>query len=407
MAVPAAPVTEIGYMTGQDDGWLQWTPGELVPELQWPAAAAVYERIEREDGSASSVIDAIKLPLLGTPWRIEQGDASDEITEFVAQNLGLPIAGSEEKVPGRRKGRFSWTKHLDEALDVTVYGHAFFEQTYRIDENDRTWIRKLAARPQGTITKINVATDGGLESIEQDRPWNGGRWEPKPIPVNQLVAYVRKQKPGIWTGQSVLRPAYKHWLFKDELMRIQAATARRNGMGVPVGTAASNDQAEVDQMADIAQQFKGGMNAGIGLAPDQKMELLGVSGNLPDMQQAINFHDKKIGEAALANFLNLDRGGSYALAEVLVRTFNLAVNGLGGQIADIGNAHVIEDLVDLNWGEDAAAPKLVFDPIGSEDEFTAAALALLLNSGALDADETLKANVRQRLGLPSADPETT
>ena len=31
------------------------------------------------------------------------------------------------------------------------------------------------------------------------------------IPVGQLVVYTRDPDPGVWTGNSLLRPAYKHW----------------------------------------------------------------------------------------------------------------------------------------------------------------------------------------------------
>lgn len=406
----ARPVAEVGYVNGNGTDWQQWDQDEHVPDLQWPESVHVYSRMSREDGRVSSLLQAISLPIRGTTWRIDPNGARDEIVEFVARDLGLSIAGADGALAtSRTKGRFSWNNHLQQVLLMLRYGHSYFEQVYRIDENDRAHIRKLAPRPQKTISKITVALDGGLESITQSPPagpLTAAAFIPDgfTIPVNRLVAYVRDPEAGQWQGESILRPAYKHWILKDEFMRIQAAAARRNGMGVPVGTASkSDDQAEVDHMHEIAAKFRGGMNSGVGLANGQTLELLGVQGNLPDIQQAIDYQDKQIALAGLAHFLNLDRGGSHALASVLADPFVQSLNAFAETIADTATAHIVEDLVDVNWGEDEPAPRIVFDEIGSRQDATAAALAMLVQSGLLDADDVVKITVRQSLGIPTAN----
>ncbi|WP_047888546.1 hypothetical protein [Rhodococcus sp. ARP2] len=405
----AAPTSEIGYVNGRGTTWQHWDESEEVPELQWPQSISVYSRMAKGDGRVSSLLQAIGLPIRRTTWRLEQNGASDEVLEFVARNLGLPIAGADPLPLTRSKGRFSWSEHLQTALLMLQYGHSYFEQRYRIvgeGANARAYIHKLAPRPQKTIDQINVALDGGLESIRQKPPVSTGKVvygiSGVEIPVDRLVAYVRDPEPGVWTGNSLLRPAYKHWILKDELLRIQAASARRNGMGVPVGTAASDsDQAEVDKMQKLASSFKGGMSSGVGLAKGQDLKLLGVQGNLIDMQQAIDSHDKAIALAGLAHFLNLDRGGSFALASVQADTFVQSVQTFGESIRDTANAHVVEDLVDINFGEDVPAPRIVFDEIGSRQDATAAALAMLVQAGLLDPDEVVKISVRQMVGIPA------
>uniref|UniRef100_UPI001E42F965 DUF935 domain-containing protein n=1 Tax=Rhodococcus hoagii TaxID=43767 RepID=UPI001E42F965 len=346
------------------------------------------------------------MPIRRTAWRIDPNGARDEVVEFIARELGLPIVGTDAAPTARTRGRFSWNSHLQQALLMIRYGHSYFEQVYWIDDNDRTHLRKLAPRPQKTISRISVALDGGLESITQSPPSGPltvASMLPDgfTIPVNRLVAYVHEPEAGQWQGESILRPAYKHWILKDEFMRIQAAAARRNGMGVPVGTAAKpDDQDEVARMHEIASRFRGGMNSGVGLANGQTLQLLGVQGNLPDIQQAIDYQDKQIALAGLAHFLNLDRGGSYALASVQADTFVQSVQTLGEAIADTSTAHIVEDLVDVNWGEDEPAPRIVFDEIGSRQDATAGALALLVNAGLLDPDDVVKITVRQSLGIP-------
>lgn len=412
----AAPVSEAGYVSGVSvDGWTAWDPFEKTPELQWPASVAVYSRMDNEDSRVTSLLEAISLPIRSTAWRIRANGASDEVTEFVSRNLMVPIDGEDDvRNPGRSRGRFSWLEHLEEVASPTLqYGHALFEQVYRPrnqSPDGRFWLRKLAPRPQWTILKFNVAMDGGLDSIEQvappARPASSlyvANIAPPNIPVNRLVIYTRNKRPGQWQGKSILRSAYKHWLLKDKLLRIEAATAERNGMGIPVGTASKpDDQAEVEKMAATARALRGGLNAGVGLAQGQILELLGVSGNLPDIGRAIERHDRSIALSGLAHFLNLDgKGGSYALASVLADPFTQAVQAYAEYICRIANQHIVEDLVDINFGVDEPAPLLVFDPIGSRQDLTAAAVKMLFDSGVFDDDPAVKRAIRQRFNLPS------
>ena len=407
------PAYEVGYVNGTPMGsWQQWIEDERVPDLQWPAANHIYTRMGREDGRVSSVLSAIGLPIRRTAWRIDKNGASDEVTEFCAQNLGLPISGFDDaKVLPRTKGRFSWVEHVRLALLSLQYGHSYFEQVYAIRDG-RLYLRKLAPRPQRTIVKINVAQDGGLNSIVQAQPSeisfdvrnivDGG----VRIPVDRLVAYVRDPEPGLWMGNSMLRPAYKHWLLKDELMRIEAAVARRNGMGVPVATAPEGaDQSLVDSYRDMATEYRGGEKSGVGLPFGAGFQLLGVQGNLPDLRQAIEYHDKQIALAGLAHFLNLDRGGSYALASVQSDSFVQSVQTIAESIRDTAQAHVLEDLVDLNFGEDEPAPRLVFDEIGSRQDLTANALKMLIDAGLIRLDRSLEEYTRQQYGLPEKDTD--
>ncbi|TDH57587.1 hypothetical protein E2F47_01875 [Mycobacterium eburneum] len=402
----------------------QWDQFEQVPELLWPNSIRTYTRMWREESRIASVYYAISLPILQTQWRIDPNGASDEVTEHVATDLGLPIVGDDGTKPKPRiKDRFSWVQHLQWAMRHLLFGHAVFEQNYRIGDDGRAHLRKLAPRPSSTIAYWDVALDGGLIGITQWPPGtsfgsplgvtSGGMKTQMQMPVDRLVVYVRDPDPGIWIGNSILRPAYKNWLLKDELIRIEATAARRNGVGVPVVTAPESvSEANVNSDAlqpylNIAQQYRGGNTAGVALPFGAELKLQGVNGNLPSgfIRQAIEYHDKQMALAALAHFLNLDRGGSYALASVQADTFSQGVQQVAEMVRDTAQAHVVEDLVDANWGPDEPCPMLVCDEIGSRQDASAAALQMLVNAGLLTPDPRLEAFERQQMGLPPVDPE--
>ncbi|MDY0112698.1 MAG: hypothetical protein RBS21_00300 [Corynebacterium sp.] len=404
----------------------QWDQFEQVPELLWPNSVRTYTRMWREDSRIASVYYAIALPILRTPWRIDQNGASDEVTEFVAENLGLPIAGADGTKPkARTRDRFSWSKHLKLALRHLQFGHQVFEQVYRIGDDDgRAHLRKLGPRPSATIAYWDVALDGGLVGITQFPPGTsfgsplgtaqgGMAGLQLQIPVSRLVVYVRDPDPGQWIGNSLLRPAYKNWLLKDELIRIEATAARRNGVGVPKIVApesvsqAAIGSTDLQPYLNVAQGYRGGNSAGVALPFGTDMELMGVKGNLPSgfIRQAIEYHDKQMALAALAHFLNLDRGGSYALASVQSDTFSEGVQQVAEDIRDTAQAHIVEDLVDVNWGPDEPCPQLVCEEIGSRQDASAAALQMLVGAGLITPDPGLEAFERQHMGLPAVDPD--
>jgi hypothetical protein len=82
------------------------------------------------------------------------------------------------------------------------------------------------------------------------------------------------------------------------------------------------------------------------------------------------------------------------------------VQTVADDIRNTAQAHVVEDLVDVNFGVDEPTPRLVFDEIGSRQDATAAALQMLVNARLITPDERLESFLRQATGLPGADPDT-
>ncbi len=421
----AAPRTEKGYVNPIPGNMAAWglpmlDQLEVNPDLTWPNSVFTYGRMVREDARIASVLRALGLPIRRTPWRIRPNGADDAVVRHVATSMGLPIEGDDEDRPTpRTRGSFSWARHLQQVLTAQQFGHAVFEIVYGAPVGGLFPLRKLAPRPQSSIAYWNVDRDGGLISVQQ---WPAGTFggpgmvvmaptQMGPaIPVDRLVVYTRDMDPGVWVGNSLLRPAYKHWRWKDELMRIEAAAARRHGIGVPVikgNEGDSGDDDRMDELLDIASNYGGGESAGLALTEGEEFVIASPSGTPMDPRRAIEYHDHQMALVALAHFLNLDgKGGSYALASVQADTFVQSVQTVADDIREITQAHVVEDIVDRNWGPEEPAPVLVFDEIGSRQDATAAALQMLVSAGLLTPDERLEAFLRSATGLPSPDPDT-
>ncbi|TFD47577.1 DUF935 family protein [Cryobacterium sp. Hh11] len=402
-------MAEQGYQVSGLSSWASMAAEshETNPDLMWPLSTEVFDKMRREDSQIGSVLRAVTLPIRGAEWMIDPAGASPEVVALVAADLGLPVKGQAPVNPLRTKGRFQWGEHLRLALLELVYGHSYFEQVYAPEEG-KLRLKKLAWRPPRSISNVTVARDGGLVSIEQ-------HGVSSPIPVDRLVAYINDREGGNWIGQSLLRTAYKNWLLKDRMLRAQALTVERNGLGVPVYTGA-----EVPEKADAAERaawqqsekasglalakgFRAGEAAGASIPNGSNLTLMGVTGKLPDTDQPIRYHDEQIARAVLAHFLNLGtETGSWALGSTFANFFTDSLNAVAAHIADVTQAHVVEDLVDWNWGESEPAPRLVFKPIGA-GSLSAEALKSLVDAGVIHPDETLEAFMRAAFSLPVKD----
>ena len=414
---------EIGYQRHALPGWgrLADEAHETNPALVWPHSLDVFDRMRREDSQVGSVLRAVTFPIRRTTWMIDPTGARPTVTNLVAESLGLQVKGRPVKAHLRARDRFDFDEHLRLALLELVFGHSVFEQVYRVDDAGMLRLRKLAWRPPRTISKWDVAEDGGLVAVEQ---YGTGLADPgdRRIPVDRLVVYVNEREGANWLGTSLLRTAYKNWLLKDRMLRAQAVTVERNGMGIPVYegaplpagvemSVAEADawiQAQKDDGLALAKAARAGQDAGASIPNGARFTLTGVSGTLPDADKPIRYHDEQIARAVLAHFLNLgSETGSWALGSTFAEFFVGSLNAESLHVSNTIQAHVIDDLVTVNWGPDEPAPRIVPATIGEEQAATAEAIKMLIECGAIEADDELEQYVRQRYKLPVKDTTTT
>jgi hypothetical protein len=415
VTVPAG--AEVGYASGTPGwsgsplfglkGWPE-DPSEQNLDLLWPLSVKVYDRMRR-DPKLAQVLSGWIHPIRSTAYTLDPAGCSDQVAREVSEDLGVPIMGDDSKqAPSRAKGRFSWKNHVRHACLAFTYGHMPFEILCDPDllaSTGKARLRKLAPRMPQTLEYINVARDGGLESIQQYPSGFPGEPVLGPvIDVSRLVMYVNEREGGAWAGQSLLRPSYGPWYLKQDAMRTHAVSIRRNGMGIPVGEAPEGaGKTQIDEIAKAAQALRAGEYAGGAVPHGGKIRLLGVEGSLPDVLGFIRYCDEQMAGSALQEFLKLgsSSSGSRALGETFLWQFAMALNAAAEDlIADTTNEHVIADLVEWNYGPDEPAPRIVPTQIDVESQAVAQSVAALVSAGAMQMDDELHAYLRQTLGLP-------
>ena len=375
-------------------------------ELRWPMNQVTYEQMLR-DAKVAQVELAITQPIERATWRISPNGAPDEIVQHVADDFRLPVHGQEEGFKQRRtSGRFNWSEHLQSVLRAPFLGVGFYEQVYYVGADGREHLRKLAHRPNLSIQKIHVALDGGLEGITQAAV--DGRDEVF-IPVEHLAVYAYRPRDTSWTGSSLLRPAYSHWLAMVDFEALEYQIIHRNGMGIPVHTqseltAPEERGKEREAGLQMARSVQAGDTAGVTLNPGASFKLEGVSGQLVSPKEAIERHRDAIAQAQGADVVNLSGGGgSYALSSDKSDFLFQFLQTIAQWIADVTNQHVIEDLVRIAYPEyDGPVPLLTFTPIAAKKELAPGDIAQLANAGVFTLEPNLENWLRQNFDIPEA-----
>ncbi|GAA1812496.1 phage portal protein family protein [Nesterenkonia flava] len=413
---PTIPTREIGTPGGltatrnrrTGNTTYEVDPLEENRELRFPQSIPVYDRMRSQDGHIESIISAITLPVLKADWQLT-GDVKPEVMALVRDSLGIPAAG-EARARNLGYG-ISWREHVSQCAATLLWaGFMPFEQVYVVDEaTGRVHLRKLAPRPPRTITNIEVGQDGGLEAIYQTPVWSPGAslLEEKRITVDRLVMYTHRKEGADWTGRSMLRSSYKHWLIKDVLLRLDAQAAERGSMGIPV---VNYDKPEEKQLAeDIAENLRAGATAGVALPQSMKLTIIGVQGNTVDLVPRIRYHDQEIARSALAMFLDItsNENGSRALAEPILEVFMDSVQAFADGIAETATEHIVRDLVRLNFGDEEPYPELVAGDLKAARGIAVDHLKTLVDAGIIRPDDKLEDHQRSQYGLPERDTETT
>ncbi|MDL4812807.1 phage portal protein family protein [Actinomadura opuntiae] len=406
MAAP--PTRDLGTIDLRDVIGSQWVDTtEFVPDLAWPASVPMYARM-RHDPKLSAILRSYSLPIRRATWAVDPRGCRDEVVQMVADDLGLPILGVDtEPGPARRRG-VDFGEHLRLALLSLTFGFMPFERRYEIRDGKARLIN-LGERMPWSIGTIDLNKDGTLAAVRQEYGVTAT------IPANRLVWYAHDREGATWTGRSLLRAAYGPWLLKHELWRVHATSIRRFGMGVPSVTAPPGaTPAQVQEAQRLASAMRAGDTAGAGLPNGYTFQLTGMTGSAPDALAYIQYLDQQMSTAALTGFLDLGQTatGSYALGESFIDQFLLSLQAVADEIAAAatsgqpGLKGAVTDLVDMNWGTEEPAPRVVCTDVGRRRDLAAEALKGLVDAGVITADPALEAYLRSAYRLPDRDPGT-
>jgi hypothetical protein len=438
---PPATTTKLRGTTGRghSEGFLELE--ETNPELMHPHGHAIYDRMYRTDGDTRQAVQLVCNPIIAGTW--ESQPHGGELAEKEDQEIAAALrwAMFDAMKPG-------FLGHLAQMLPVLARsGMAPFELPWTHGEwtpqdgKSRTLVfpRTLALRLPRTIWRFEQDEWGDLRGIWQQIPIDPVTLVRGPsnrlnnaapgeteifLPAQALVYYRLGAEGDNWEGQSLLRPAFKHWKMKDQVERIDVIAQEREAVGIPVAyppRGATSDQ--LDELEEVLKNVRTneqgyivmpGPKAGEGASEDQGwlVEILGYDrrGSGRDPMPTLEYHTAKIAASFIAEFMRLGHGesGARATAQVQQDPFLQSIEAFAGIVEDVVHEQLTLPFVRFNFGEEKARtpPRLKMSLVDSTSLSQLADFVLkLAQVGALVPDQELENFLRARADLPAPNPE--
>lgn len=403
------------------DGYL--VPSDYNRELTGKSGLMVWERMRRSDAAVREALWHIFAPIINATWDLEP--ASDDV-------LDLEVA---------EFGRRCFTEWLEEPFSQTVrtallylpQGFQVFELTEKVVEAEITydvplgeavtcprrqfvvWSTIAHRRPE-TIDRW--LTDGSkLKGVKQSVMAKGEYATPE-IPAEALLVFTNEKEGDEWTGTSILRSSYKSWALKELVEKIAGMAYERHGVGIPIGylpESQARDEVALQRMEDILRDLRAGEHHYVAF-PGPKasqsvtgrdgyfIEILAPASSIPDFLPFLEYLRGDIKGNVLARFAELGHGsvGARATGDVQSQVWYDALQGTANYVAAVFE-RALHSLIDKNYIVERY-PKVVARDIETRNlEEYANSVSKLVTAGAVIADASLRAAVRDFFGWPDED----
>lgn len=380
---------------------------DVVPALANRATAArVYQQMSDGDAAVDVGLRATKMPIVGADFFVEPWDNQQqnlEIKDLVEYNI-LHSTSSP------------WLSLLQDILRMLEQGFSVGEKVYEDREwtpkrkgaNRKTYtmLKKIGPRLAPTIKEILYDDNGGPKGVVHNALREDGKPEEVEIDVGKLVIFTNNKLGGNLEGKSILRTAYKHWFYKDELYKIDAIQKERHGMGFPIlkppPTATTADLAAG---LTLVENIRTNERAGAVLPFGWELDFAQLTGQPVNVMGSIDHHNGMIMLNVMTQFLLMgvseSGGGARATAGSHQDMFTKSTRYVANLICDMFNLYVIPQLVAYNFKTDSF-PQLKVRNIGETKDLQqwASAISALAAQNLITLDLETEQWVRSKIDAP-------
>jgi hypothetical protein len=410
---------------------LRQTSGFLYEEplrvLRGQNGARTFREMADNDPTVGAILFAVQMLIRQVEWRVQATDESDKATraqtfvEEVIRDISTP-----------------WSSIMSEVASMFVYGFAPLEIVWkrrggasadptRASEftDGKVGVRALSLRAQTSLVNwlIDDATGDILGMVQQ--PISGPMVT---IPTEKLLLFRTSAERNNPEGRSILRNAYRPWMFKKRIEEIEGVGVERDLAGLPVAyipsqyfdkSADAQERATLAAWQKLVTQVRRDQQEGILIPSDRDasgnlmfdLKLLSTGGTRAfDTSRVIERYDRAIATSVLADFIFLGQQsvGSFALSSDKTALFATAVGGFLGMISDVLNRDLMPRLWRLNAMDPAIMPRIVAGDLERADlDKISGFVQRLAQSGAqMFPDRDLENHLRKLAGLPLAPEES-
>lgn len=412
--------TELG--TAVASPWTAWTRREYNADLFGYKGLRVYDKMRKSDGTVRGTMRLAKTPVLAAQWGIKPASDSTRdvnIANFVWDNLCNWMS-------------MSWSQFVTESLLMLDFGYYMFEKVFDYGENvtndprarGKVVWKKFAPRHPMDVKEWFFDLNGGPLSVDMWSPpvWPGeatdgqgipntfqggtiqafSRWIN--IPISKLLVFSFDKEAGNIEGISILRSAYKHWYFKDNLYKIDAIQKERHGIGIPVVTLPVGYSNDDLKLADqLGRNLRTNDRAHVVLPPLWTLAFAELKGHPVDCIPSIKHHDQMIPQGILGQFMATEKTDIEEQHTIFLKATRFSAD----IILDTVNKYAIPQLVDYNWIR-SVYPQVYAKRIGEQEDWRTQSFTLrnYVGAGIIVPDDALENQIRDEMGLPPVDTAT-
>lgn len=381
--------------------------GEYKSELMGIEGRRTYHKMRRSDGQVHGLLRLVKTPILAARWYVapptQGGDLLDskplrrkdkQMAQFVHNCLF-------------HYGLTKFPQFLFEALGHLDFGFYAFEKVWEIRTirgQKRAVIKDFAPRHPLDAACFEYDAHGRPTALQ-----SYGDGEEVLIPYDKLIVFTHEQEGNDLEGVSMLRPAYKHWYYKEQMYKVDAIQKERHGIGIPViklpPSYGPNDKAYAQE---LGRNLRTNESAHVVLPPLWDIMMLKLEGQLVKPLDTIEHHDRMMARAVLGQFLNIDAAQSIT---DFMDLFLKSTRFIADQMRDEINQRVIPELIQFNFRnvQPEEYPELRVRRLGDTVDWRTISFALrnLVGAGIIKPDDRLEDWIREEMDLPVADEATS
>lgn len=399
----ATPIRHLGQEVGSSSPspFTSFTRQEYNPLLMGLSGLQMFDKMRKSDGTVRGSIRAIKTPALSGRWFVEATKVDEDLHDVMAEATAWIWRNLTELMS------ISWPQVLTEALLMCDFGYFMFEKVWEnrvIDGEMRTVLTKLAPRHPMDVADWKYDKHGGPAGVwmycEVDNQNPQGK---KYIPIEKLLVFTFDREAGNIEGISVLRSAYKHWYYKEQLYKIDAIQKERHGIGIPVIKLPMGYKDEDKRIAEeLGRNIRTNERAHIVLPPGWELAMLKLEGQPVDALKSIEHHNAAIRENILVNFV------VEGAREEDLAMFLKASRFVADIVAETFNQYLMPQMCYYNFPELERCPRLKVRRIGEAADWRTMTFGIrnLVGAGVIIPDETLEANLREEMDLPAIDKDS-
>lgn len=338
---------------------------EFLGELRGPLGVKKYREMRDNDPVIGSVMLALEQMMMSVEWEVNGGAPREN--SFIKECL--------EDMDD------SWSDVLTNILSMLTFGWALFEPVYKVRNGSVGKVKsrysdkmigwkKFGLRAQDTLLDWKFADNGEVIAIRQSAPPNYGIIE---IPMTRCLLFRTTSYKDNPEGRSLLRNAYRSYLFKKQLEEVEGIGIERDLTGMPVIYYPPEKDLSLLENASLRNYIDKILRSiavheqyGLALPSDFEVKLLSSPGTRAiDTDAIIQRYDTRIAMTMLGQFIMLGsrRVGSFALAKDQRALFNLAIDGWLGRVSDVMNHEAIPRLLRYNGLNELQRPILTHRPV--------------------------------------------